>query len=273
MENSFTNSNIDSIQPKYNNLIIIIPTYNEELFLGSYILKLKKYTETIIVVDDSSKDDTIQIAKSLLNSDYILKNNTNLGFVETVKIGLNKAKSIPGQYILIFPIQRYSNIDLIDEVMTPLTKNNELDLSLGIYQNVFDNYKSILLANINSNKKPTNNLNNIAMFIFKKSAVDDNVYNLKNYDDISNTLVNFLLTNKKFSLQKISSIRPIRKAPIVIKIILYILIGFILSLIIVNFLEWYLRPMDSTYILITCLILGVIVGYLSNIQYRRYIYE
>src|SRR5512141_474044 len=43
-------------------LVVIIPAYNEERFIGSVVLKARKYSPTVIVVDDGSSDATAQVA-------------------------------------------------------------------------------------------------------------------------------------------------------------------------------------------------------------------
>ena len=45
-------------------LIAIIPAYNEERFIGSVVLKAKKYVDTVMVIDDGSKDLTAEIAQA-----------------------------------------------------------------------------------------------------------------------------------------------------------------------------------------------------------------
>ncbi|MFN2300223.1 MAG: glycosyltransferase, partial [Anaerolineales bacterium] len=39
-------------------LIAIIPSFNEERFIGSVVLRAKKYVDTVMVVDDGSTDST-----------------------------------------------------------------------------------------------------------------------------------------------------------------------------------------------------------------------
>ncbi|MDR0900160.1 MAG: glycosyltransferase family 2 protein [Methanobrevibacter sp.] len=44
-------------------IIAIIPAYNEEIALGSIILRTKQYVDRVLVIDDGSNDKTKEIAK------------------------------------------------------------------------------------------------------------------------------------------------------------------------------------------------------------------
>ncbi len=44
-------------------VITVIPAYNEEIAIGSVVLKARKHVDTVIVVDDSSTDKTAEIAE------------------------------------------------------------------------------------------------------------------------------------------------------------------------------------------------------------------
>ncbi|HJH25264.1 MAG TPA: glycosyltransferase family 2 protein, partial [Methanophagales archaeon] len=39
-----------------------IPCYNEGLTIGSVISKVRKYVDEVLVVDDGSTDDTVEVA-------------------------------------------------------------------------------------------------------------------------------------------------------------------------------------------------------------------
>ena len=42
-----------------------IPCYNEALAIGSVVLKARKYVDEVLVVDDGSTDDTVEVARRL----------------------------------------------------------------------------------------------------------------------------------------------------------------------------------------------------------------
>ncbi len=55
---------LDLEQKTKPKIIAAIPAYNEERFIGSVVLKTKKYVDEVIVIDDGSTDATAEIAKA-----------------------------------------------------------------------------------------------------------------------------------------------------------------------------------------------------------------
>ena len=45
-------------------MVVIVPAYNEERFIGSVVLKVRWYADRVIVVDDGSTDFTPEIAEA-----------------------------------------------------------------------------------------------------------------------------------------------------------------------------------------------------------------
>jgi glycosyltransferase involved in cell wall biosynthesis len=44
-------------------IVVIIPAFNEERFIGTVVLKSRRYSKHVIVVDDGSNDDTARVAR------------------------------------------------------------------------------------------------------------------------------------------------------------------------------------------------------------------
>ncbi|BAI62619.1 putative glycosyltransferase [Methanocella paludicola SANAE] len=44
-------------------IMVAIPAYNEEIAIGSVVAKCKKYSNDIVVIDDGSRDHTIEVAR------------------------------------------------------------------------------------------------------------------------------------------------------------------------------------------------------------------
>ncbi len=47
------------------NTLAAIPCHNEGLTIGSVILKARKYIDEVLVVDDGSTDDTIEVVEEV----------------------------------------------------------------------------------------------------------------------------------------------------------------------------------------------------------------
>jgi glycosyltransferase involved in cell wall biosynthesis len=64
---------------------IIIPAYNEGKRIGTVIDKTKEYVQNIVVVDDGSKDNTIEVAKE--KGVFVLEHLLNMGKGTALKTG------------------------------------------------------------------------------------------------------------------------------------------------------------------------------------------
>jgi glycosyltransferase involved in cell wall biosynthesis/CheY-like chemotaxis protein len=71
-------------------LTAIIPAYNEQVSIGSMVLKTKKYVDRVIVVDDGSTDKTSEIA--ILAGAELIKHQKNKGKGKALETGFKAAK-------------------------------------------------------------------------------------------------------------------------------------------------------------------------------------
>ena len=67
----------------------IIPAYNEQISIGSMVLKTRQYVDRVIVVDDGSKDRTAEISK--LAGAEVISHPTNMGKGVALKTGFKAA--------------------------------------------------------------------------------------------------------------------------------------------------------------------------------------
>lgn len=67
--------------------VAIIPAYNEEVALGSIILRTLQYVDEVIIVNDGSDDKTVDVAR--LAGAEIINHATNLGKGEALKSGFS----------------------------------------------------------------------------------------------------------------------------------------------------------------------------------------
>jgi len=78
------------IPPK--GLIAVIPAYNEELVIGSVVLRTRQYVERVIVVDDGSADRTSEIAK--MAGAEVIRLDANTGKAYALLLGLRYANNM-----------------------------------------------------------------------------------------------------------------------------------------------------------------------------------
>jgi GT2 family glycosyltransferase len=70
---------------------VIIPNYNGSGFLQNCLrsLQSQSYERTeVIVVDNASRDESIKVAKAIIPTAILLKNDRNLGFAGAVNVGI-----------------------------------------------------------------------------------------------------------------------------------------------------------------------------------------
>jgi glycosyltransferase involved in cell wall biosynthesis len=73
----------------YKGLYAVLPAYNEELVIGSVILRTRQYVDRVIVVDDGSSDRTAEVAR-LAGADVVrLEHNTGKAYA--LLLGLRRA--------------------------------------------------------------------------------------------------------------------------------------------------------------------------------------
>jgi glycosyltransferase involved in cell wall biosynthesis len=69
---------------------VIIPAYNEQISIGSVVLKAKQYVDRVIVVDDGSSDKTVEIGE--LAGAEVISHQTNMGKGIAFKTGFKAAE-------------------------------------------------------------------------------------------------------------------------------------------------------------------------------------
>src|SRR5688572_21937947 len=86
-ENRTDQRNVQGLN--YKKVVIVIPAYNEERFIGSVVLKAHKYADTVFVVDDGSTDATAEIAEAA--GAVVVRCQQNQGKGMALSTGFRKA--------------------------------------------------------------------------------------------------------------------------------------------------------------------------------------
>lgn len=109
-------------------LIAIIPAFNEENTLGEVILKLKKYVDQIIVIDDGSKDKTYQVA--VQSGAKVYRHLINRGLGGALGTGIKAALLNEADIIVTLDADGQHEPDEIPELIKPII-NGEVDVVIG----------------------------------------------------------------------------------------------------------------------------------------------
>ena len=82
---------IQAIKPEKKLVsIAVVPAYNESRFISNVILSVKNYVDKVIVIDDGSTDDTLEIARKC--GVIVYRNEKNVGKWFSLKRGFSKMR-------------------------------------------------------------------------------------------------------------------------------------------------------------------------------------
>jgi glycosyltransferase involved in cell wall biosynthesis len=96
---------LNDVDSKYipsltQDIYAVIPAYNEELVIGSVVLRTKQYVTSVIVVDDGSSDRTTDIAQ--LAGAEVIRLEHNTGKAYAILLGLRHAREIGCKVAVMF---------------------------------------------------------------------------------------------------------------------------------------------------------------------------
>jgi len=116
---------IDQIPKKR---LVAIPCYNEEPTIGSVVLKSRKYSDEVIVVDDGSIDKTAEVAKYA--GATVLRHGGNKGYGAAIQSCFNYAREGDFDVLTIIDGDGQHDADQIKNVMQPIIEE-KADISIG----------------------------------------------------------------------------------------------------------------------------------------------
>ncbi len=109
-------------------LIAIIPAYNEERFIGSVVLKAKKYVDTVMVVDDGSTDLTAEIAQAA--GALVVPIERNRGKGAALNYGFQKARELGAHTVVMLDADGQHRPEEIPTVLAPI-QEERADIVVG----------------------------------------------------------------------------------------------------------------------------------------------
>lgn len=110
-------------------IVIIIPAYNEERFIGSVVLKARRYADVVIVVDDGSTDATAEIATDA--GAVVVQHHVNLGKGVALNTGFQKACTLFVPQVVVTLDGDWQHMpEEVPKVAAPILEN-QADIVIG----------------------------------------------------------------------------------------------------------------------------------------------
>jgi|WetSurMetagenome_2_1015567.scaffolds.fasta_scaffold61817_2 glycosyltransferase involved in cell wall biosynthesis len=109
-------------------IIAAIPAYNEEIAIGSVVLRAKKYVDAVLVIDDGSSDATAEIATSA--GALVLRHERNLGKGIGIRDAFLKANEMQADILVCLDADGQHNPDEIPRLLDPIGKG-DADMVIG----------------------------------------------------------------------------------------------------------------------------------------------
>jgi hypothetical protein len=109
-------------------IMVGIPCYNEEVAIGSLVLRASQYGDRVVVLDDGSTDKTAEVAR--LAGAHVLVHNANMGKGAALRDLFEYAMQSGFDVIVIIDGDGQHNPDDIPKLVEPLLRN-EADIVNG----------------------------------------------------------------------------------------------------------------------------------------------
>jgi glycosyltransferase involved in cell wall biosynthesis len=106
---------IDTGQPF---VMVAIPCYNEEVAVGSIVLRALRYADTVVVIDDGSTDNTADVAK--LAGAEVIAHQRNLGKGAAMKTAFSYASSGNYDILVLMDGDGQHNPEEIPKLVAPI---------------------------------------------------------------------------------------------------------------------------------------------------------
>ncbi len=109
------------------NLVVMIPAYNEQATIQQVINSIPKHIPDvasirIIVIDDGSRDNTAEVAKSA-GADLVIKNKENLGLGRTFRRGIEESLKLGADIIVNIDADAQFDGKDIPKLIAPIINN------------------------------------------------------------------------------------------------------------------------------------------------------
>ncbi len=109
-------------------IIVGIPAFNEEVAIGSMVLRARKYADKVIVIDDGSIDKTTDVAMTA--GAHVVSKKNNGGKGAAIKDAFEYAKKVKADILVLIDGDGQHNPDEIPSLLAPII-NGDADIVNG----------------------------------------------------------------------------------------------------------------------------------------------
>ena len=127
VDGTFSDS-ADKKSAKTQKVIVAVPALNEEVAIGSIVLRARQYADEVIVIDDGSKDNTAHIAR--LAGATVIPHPKNEGKGAAIRDAFMYARTNNADVLVLIDGDGQHNPDEIPQLIRPIL-NKEADLVNG----------------------------------------------------------------------------------------------------------------------------------------------
>ena len=112
------------VEQKNPRVVVAMPAFNEERYIGTLVLKARKYAERVIVVDDGSSDGTAEIAS--LAGAFIIRHPENKGKGVAIQSILHEVRKKLPDVLVLLDADSQHNPDEIPRLIKPILDGYDL---------------------------------------------------------------------------------------------------------------------------------------------------
>jgi len=109
-------------------IIAAIPCFNEERFIGSVVLKAKRYVDRVIVIDDGSTDATAKVASEAGAKVY--RSKQNQGYGSAIRNAIAKGQNLRADILVILDGDGQHDPKDIPKLVRPII-DEKADVAVG----------------------------------------------------------------------------------------------------------------------------------------------
>ncbi len=112
-------------------LIAVIPAYNEARHIGQVVAEARSYVDSVVVVDDCSRDQTSQLAREAGGT--VLRHRLNLGKSAALRTGCTAAGRLGADIIVFLDSDGQHRPSDIPRITQPI-REGKVDVVIGCRQ-------------------------------------------------------------------------------------------------------------------------------------------